>query len=228
MNTGIYAIEHVASGRVYIGSAASFAQRWRIHLCLLRKGKHHSPFLQAAWNKYGEAAFVFRKLLVCSKADLIDYEQRAIDAYSSANRSFGFNARLLASSNLGVRHNEEARAKIKAARAKQVFSAETKALWSMNRKGRKMPAGFAEGARQRKLGTKHSEEARVKISAAGMGRGCSAESREKRHGKVTVELANRIRMLHSAEGRSQASIALEFGISQSLVSLIISRKRWNI
>jgi hypothetical protein len=61
MNTGVYVIEHIASGEKYFGSAAKpFDQRWGNHRQKLLTGKHTNAHLQAAWSKYGEDAFVFR------------------------------------------------------------------------------------------------------------------------------------------------------------------------
>lgn len=62
---GVYAIRHIESARAYIGSAKNIYNRWRGHKSDLRYGNHHSPHLQNAWNKYGEAAFVFEVLEVC-------------------------------------------------------------------------------------------------------------------------------------------------------------------
>lgn len=62
---GIYCIEHVASGRSYIGSTRSLRKRLREHRLSLRKGKHFAPYLQRAFNKYGEDAFAFRALETC-------------------------------------------------------------------------------------------------------------------------------------------------------------------
>ena len=77
--TGIYAIKNTVNGNTYIGSAKQFARRWRQHLHLLRKGRHHSPYLQAAWNKYGEASFSFDIVATCELEDLIAQEQHYID-----------------------------------------------------------------------------------------------------------------------------------------------------
>ena len=225
--TGIYAIRHTVSGKRYVGSAVNFAQRWRIHRCLLRKGSHHSPHLQAAWAKHGEGAFVFDKLLVCSKENLLMYEQILIDGFNAFSREFGYNARPLASSSLGVKASDETREKIKAARAKQVFSEETKALWSKNRTGRKMPEWFGEFTRQHRKGSKHTDEARAKISAAGIGRPASIATREKRSGKMTFAAAQRVRELYAEGGRTQKSLASEYGVDPSLISCIVRDKRWN-
>jgi len=58
----IYQITNMISGKYYIGSAESFARREWQHKNDLRRGAHKNPRLQAAWNKYGESAFVFEIL----------------------------------------------------------------------------------------------------------------------------------------------------------------------
>ena len=76
---GIYSITHIDSGRQYIGSSGDFKDRWRRHIASLRKNKHHSKFLQRVWNKYGEAKFEFKQLIICSQENLLYYEQMCID-----------------------------------------------------------------------------------------------------------------------------------------------------
>lgn len=170
MHTGIYKIEHVASGRVYIGSAKNFVRRWRVHLCLLRKGAHHSKHLQSAWDKHGEAAFVFKELVVCHESMLSFYEAILIAGYRAHERTHGYNATTETGTMLGYKHSDESRDKIRTRRATQVFSEETRAIWRANRTGRKMPAWFGDFVREMKTGTTHSPEARAKISAAHKGK----------------------------------------------------------
>jgi group I intron endonuclease len=67
----IYEILHLETGRCYVGSSVSYAARWRTHRHDLRKGRHHSPALQDAWNRYGEDAFVFHVLEHCADDQLI-------------------------------------------------------------------------------------------------------------------------------------------------------------
>ena len=57
--SAIYGIRHIASGRIYVGSAVRTNARWRHHRSQLQRGTHHSRYLQAAWNKYGAEAFEF-------------------------------------------------------------------------------------------------------------------------------------------------------------------------
>ena len=60
LHTGIYAIENLTNGRMYIGSAQRFNKRWKEHLRALERGVHHSRFLQRDWDKCGSEAFRFK------------------------------------------------------------------------------------------------------------------------------------------------------------------------
>ncbi len=103
MNQGVYEIVHLDTGRQYIGSASTtFAKRWKLHRHQLRRGCHHSRHLQNAWNKYGEEAFAFRKLLICAPRDVLMYEQRLIDGLKPV-----FNVAPIAGSAKGVTHTQE-------------------------------------------------------------------------------------------------------------------------
>ena len=59
MNQGIYKIINVVNDKFYIGSAVNLRKRKARHFSELRAGKHKNRHLLAAWNKYGEQAFVF-------------------------------------------------------------------------------------------------------------------------------------------------------------------------
>ena len=200
MNCGIYAIEHVASGKLYVGSATDFKARWRVHRCLLNKGTHHSPHLQAYWNKHGEQAFSFRKLLVCATKDLLMYEQRCIDGYRSMEREFGFNATPVAGSQLGYKHTEDAIAKMKAKRATQTFTAEQRAnLWKPERHARRIST-YGSKATARQI------EARAK--------------------KLNFKIVGNIRNAYETGKHTQAALGRMFGISHSGIHRIVTGKGW--
>lgn len=55
----IYKIINTVNGKFYVGSTTNTKERFRVHRNRLRKNRHHSKHLQAAWNKYGEQVFVF-------------------------------------------------------------------------------------------------------------------------------------------------------------------------
>jgi group I intron endonuclease len=79
--SGVYTIQHVESGKKYIGSARLFRRRFAQHRTALRGGYHQNKHLQAVWNKHGETAFKFSVTLVCSPEDMQDYEQLLIDGF---------------------------------------------------------------------------------------------------------------------------------------------------
>lgn len=55
----IYEIKLKKSNRKYIGYSKNVEGRWIEHKRDLRNNKHHSQYLQRAWNKYGEEDFIF-------------------------------------------------------------------------------------------------------------------------------------------------------------------------
>jgi len=76
---GVYAIENVANGKLYIGSSINVEHRWRVHRMQLKAGTHCNLYLQAAWIEHGEKSFTFRVLVDTADADLSIVEQREID-----------------------------------------------------------------------------------------------------------------------------------------------------
>lgn len=160
--SGVYTITCTANGRVYVGSSADIKTRFSYHLWQLRNGIHENRHLLNAWNKYGEAAFVFRMIeAVPDHARLIEREQFWMDRISPGRT--GFNIRHIADSNLGLKHSEE-----------------TKRKMSEAQRGQKR--GPISEEHKRKLndawrGQKHSEETKLKISKAHRGRKHSEESR---------------------------------------------------
>lgn len=72
---GIYLIYCRANRRKYVGSSVTIYHRWLVHRQSLRKGTHHTPYLQRAWTKYGENVFTFSILEECSQEILHEREQ---------------------------------------------------------------------------------------------------------------------------------------------------------
>lgn len=86
---------------------------------MLRHNCHFSTHLQAAWNKYGEENFEFSIL-----EEIKNFEQMTIDEmnetllkreefwikkYKSDDRNFGYNSRVVPSTNLGLKWSEESK-----------------------------------------------------------------------------------------------------------------------
>lgn len=96
------------TGKQYVGSASrSFAGRFRQHRYRLRRGDHHSPQLQAAWNKHGEGAFEFTVLLRCPPEQVLLHEQRLIDTMRPV-----YNTIQVAGSSSGFRFSPEQRIRL--------------------------------------------------------------------------------------------------------------------
>lgn len=113
--TGVYGIIHIASSKIYVGSAAGkrgFEERFTDHKKLLRHGKHHSILLQRAWDKYGEDSFEFIILEWCSPDKAVEREQHWIDMCQSADSTFGYNMCPRAANSLGFTHTEETKEKL--------------------------------------------------------------------------------------------------------------------
>lgn len=105
----IYQIVIAGGSRTYIGSAHRLPYRRSAHLCLLRKGTHHSRALQNAFNKYGESAVSWIILeTVNERSKLIEREQTWLDKFVGKL----YNKSPTAASRLGCTMSDEACAKI--------------------------------------------------------------------------------------------------------------------
>src|SRR5260221_7251370 len=89
---GVYAIINAVTGKMYIGSAVDTKQRWYVHRWQLKRGEHHSPYLQNAWKKYGAGIFNFRILEIIKDATILTIrEQYWLDHYHTADDKYGYN-----------------------------------------------------------------------------------------------------------------------------------------
>jgi group I intron endonuclease len=91
MGCGIYKIENLVDGKIYVGSSIELIKRKSKHFYLLRKGIHDNIHLQNAYNKFGENSFVFTILEYCVVENLIDRENYHIFTYKSNEGNYGYN-----------------------------------------------------------------------------------------------------------------------------------------
>ena len=113
MKSGIYRIRNLINEKIYIGSAVDFVVRWRVHLHQLRRGIHHSKYLQNSWNKHGKKKFVFEIIeIIEDKTKLLEREQFYLDTLTPYNSEIGYNICRTAGSTLGIIVSEEARLNI--------------------------------------------------------------------------------------------------------------------
>lgn len=155
-DVGIYAITNKVNGHKYIGSACSLRAREGQHFRSLARGRHHSVYLQRAFDKYGSDAFNFAPIIYCGRENLLTYEQAAMDAMKPE-----YNIAQVAGSQLGYKHTAESRKRMSIARRRNPSSP---------RKGMKNSEESKRKVSETKTGVKmgpYSRE-RVEKSAAWM------------------------------------------------------------
>lgn len=91
MKSGIYRITCVINGRNYIGQSRDVSSRIWKHKSQLRKGIHENPYLQNAWNLYGEINFSFDFIEKVEIEKLDEREIFYIGFYKSHWTENGFN-----------------------------------------------------------------------------------------------------------------------------------------
>ena len=135
MARGIYKIINVINDKFYVGSAVDLKRRKTRHFSELRKNKHNNRHLQAAWNKYGEQAFVFVVIEdVAPEADLLAAENVWLHAHVGKDYCYNIGVDATApmqgmsgtsSPTWGYRHTQEAISIIRAASTGRKQDAET-------------------------------------------------------------------------------------------------------
>jgi group I intron endonuclease len=117
---GIYLISFDDATKVYIGSTlktkgthkkdVGFNARWKRHLSLLSKNKHHSIKLQNAYKKHGIQNMFFEIIETLDGEDCLLKEQFWIDKYDSYKN--GYNCCPAAGSRLGSVWKAESKKKV--------------------------------------------------------------------------------------------------------------------
>lgn len=83
---GIYKIQNLCNGKVYIGQTREkFQRRYWLHRWKLRNGTHDNFHLQKAWNKYGENNFIFEVVETIPEDFLDEREKYWIKFYRQFN-----------------------------------------------------------------------------------------------------------------------------------------------
>lgn len=203
---GIYAISHLATGKVYVGSARNCRTRWRGHWNALEGGRHKNRKLQAAWAKYGASAFTFSILEpVFLREYLVVREQYWMNALRTVGTS-GYNLAPMAGTNRGVTRSADVRAKdaeMAVTKRQYRHTLEARQAISDGLRGRQVStetrAKIAVGHR----GLVNSPETRAKLSAALRGRTHSPETRAK------MSATRRGVPIHTTESRAKMSASLK-------------------
>jgi group I intron endonuclease len=191
---GIYSLHNSVDQTMYVGQTQDFIARSKKHFSSLRSKTHGNPFLQRAFNKYGEIAFSYEPLEECSSVEECD---KVEDFYIKYLRFLGARLYNLADGGgrTGWHLSEEAKARISAASKGREKSPEIRAMFSrihkgktnslearrkmsLARKGRPLSPAHCEAIRQAHLGEIFTEERKRNISLGKTGVRLSQQHKE--------------------------------------------------
>ena len=87
---GIYKIENINTGKIYIGSSKDIDTRWKEHKYRLKNNIHHSSKLQRSYNKTEDKNIFILKIIeeVECKDNLLEREQYYIDKFDSFKNGY--------------------------------------------------------------------------------------------------------------------------------------------
>lgn len=155
----------------YVGQSQDILQRLRSHRYLLNRGSHTNRHLLSAWRLYGSEAFSFAIVEETSLDQLTERETWWIDQLSAHHTQGGFNQRLAADSNRGLKKSMDAIQRSNAYRKGRPLSEAHKAAIGAANRGRQPSAmclAKAMEARRGKpgpmTGKTHTLVTRLKIS----------------------------------------------------------------
>lgn len=219
--SGIYAIENLVNGKIYIGQSRNIKKRLSEHKRNLRNGKHGNIHLQRAWDKCGPIGFEFKIIEECFENELDKKEIYYIALYSKLSILYNFKSggsygthseatkELIREKRKSQTITEETKQKMRIARRKmkppnigKTFSREHKKKISEALKGRPSPMKGRTGYKPWNKGVPHNEETKLKISKSGKGRIVSEETK--------IKLSkSRIGIKYSEESKKKISDSLK-------------------
>lgn len=230
--SAIYRILNKTTNKYYIGSAVNVKRRWYKHRLLLSANKHGNPYLQNAWNKYGEESFIFEVLEYVlqgslSKSEfrvpLLAREQYYKDLYKSYDRKYGYDICKVAGSRLGTRHSDETKKKLSLIRLEKYTGKNHPMYGKHHSNETKMKQKIASQGNKYATGYIRSPETRLKDSIAKKGITWSKERRLKRLNYSAVFI-NQIRKEYEKNKITFAKLSERFSVSKSFAWNVIKGK----
>lgn len=211
---GVYCIENIYNGKIYIGSAFNAHARVLAHFGLLRKGKSHNNHLQASYDKYGKDAFVGYIIELCEKGMVKEREQFWIDNTSCLITGYNKSGKVI--DNSGWNHSEELKNKLSVNRMGdknpmygKVPSNETKEMLRLSSTGRR----HRQQAKDKMI--KHRANNKQNYVGSKCGK---AILNEKQVYEIKILLS---------KGNLLTKIAAEFKVSPITISGIFENRRWS-
>lgn len=175
----IYKATNTINGKAYIGfTSHSLKKRMKEHKNRTNNSSE-SRYFHNAIRKWGWDAFVWNIIL---ENATLDDEIRLISEHNTFwENEKGYNLTKGGEGRLGNRrpHSEETKAKIRAARAKQVYSDEARENMRLAQTGKKLSEEHKAKIGAKSRGRLHTQETKNKMSTAFKGRTISEEHKKK-------------------------------------------------
>ena len=209
----MYVIRNTVNGKTYVGSTTvGLRRRLRHHWSALNRGAHRNSYLQNAWDKYGQQAFI-AEVLELDPLDVVACEQLWMDALQPA-----YNISRTADVVSGYRFTAEQRARVSAALKGKPKSAEHRAnIWANRQVTDEVRELMAANGRMGR-GKPKTAEHRAKIGLPQRGSG-------NHQAKLTEDDVRDIKR-RVVQGERGCDLAAEFKVSPACIRDIAKGRRW--
>ena len=86
----VYVLQHVPTGKVYVGSTHNIYERISVHISNLKRGKHNVAAMQEDYNRYG-GPYTVRIMDAIYGMDDRNKEHLWMDALRARDPEYGYN-----------------------------------------------------------------------------------------------------------------------------------------
>jgi group I intron endonuclease len=170
---GVYMIKCISTEKYIIGETGNVKKRLLYHIQNLKGNRHENPYLQNAWNKYGEDKFSYHVIEYCDFSECKIREDYYCKLYDSHNHDKGFNLRPTGM-DLKTKFSQETKDKIKQSlKISEKFKNRDSGKGMRNKKHSKETIQKMSDVKKGKL---PSQETKKKMSNAGLGKKRTKES----------------------------------------------------
>lgn len=243
MNSGIYALVNMATGKKYVGRTTDFSKRERTHFWMLEKNRHPNSHLQRAWNN-GER-FTFQILERCEPDKCNEQEIYWIEKLDTIKK--GYNQCEGGQATTGYHFTEEQRRRISEnrkgiprsreaiERSRETFRERMESDPEFAAEYRQKLSQASKGRKPWNDGRPHTEEEKRHLSEVLTGRHISSEQKQKLRelnsgensiiAKLTKRDVVEIRY-RFLSGDRQIDIAKDYPVTPQTIYDIVHNRRW--
>lgn len=237
----IYKVTNLINGKTYIGlTTKSLEQRKSEHI-YKAFNQNGNPVIHRALRKYGENSFTWEVIDTAETQEELSEKEIYWIKFHESFGANGYNLTHGGEGSLGYKHTPESRAKMSISQKGRTHSDETKRKMGLTRKGSKHPLAtitesdvleikemIKDGMRlidiSNELNINKGIIGRIKIGETWRDVGDDVSGVDMR--KLTEEEANEIKNLLREGELSHRSIAREYGVSNTYISMISRGLMW--